>query len=127
MRTLDLGPSQLFLRASSRVILAAEAVGEIGRPDREQLDAGFLEFVDRHDRGAPVAEADLAALAAHIVQPPARSGKSGRAKWIVIGLLVALGLAAALAGRSSAGAGAPRSRRPIAARCAPIPNFPSIR
>ena len=98
LRTLDLGPSQLFLRASSRVILAAEAVGEIGRPDREQLDAGFLEFVDRHDRGAPVAEADLAALAAHIVQPPARSGKSGRAKWIVIGLLVALGLAAALAG-----------------------------
>ena len=98
LRTLDLGASQLFLRASPRIILAAEAVGEISRRDRERLDAGFLEFVDSHDRGAPVGEAELGALAQNVVRPPTRSRKSGRAKWIVAGVLAAIGLAAALAG-----------------------------
>jgi outer membrane protein OmpA-like peptidoglycan-associated protein len=63
LRTLDLGGSKVFLRASTRIILAAELIGELRRKAQERLDRTFLDLVDRQERGELVENADLAALA----------------------------------------------------------------
>ena len=65
LRTLDLGASQVFLRASSQIVLAAETAGDLSRNDQHALDAAFLDLVDRHDRGETIGPADLAALGEH--------------------------------------------------------------
>lgn len=86
LRTLDLGASQVYLRASSRVILAAEMVGSVSRRHRERLDAGFLDLVDRHDRGETVGEKDLADLAELTEEPVVK-----RRGWAPVIVLCALG------------------------------------
>ena len=91
LRTLDLGGSQVFLRASSRVILAAELTGPVSRKNRETLDAGFLDLVDRNDRGETLGEADLAALALPVAEPVAK--RRGWAPWVALMILAALILA----------------------------------
>ncbi len=96
LRTLDLGASQVFLRASSQIVLAAETAGDLSRNDQHALDAAFLDLVDRHDRGETIGPADLAALGEHFGEPgsvDARAGKSmvGIAA-AVLALLVGLAL-----------------------------------
>jgi len=93
LRTLDLGGSQVFLRASSQIVLAAEVTGDLDRGDRQALDAGFLDLVDRHDRGVAISEADLAALATgrSVVGAGAGKSKLGIAA-LIVALLVALAL-----------------------------------
>ena len=85
LRTLDLGASQVYLRASSRVILAGEMVGTIDRPHQKRLDVGFVDLVERHDRGEAIGEADLAALAS-----PAEHASRGHGRRGAILALVAL-------------------------------------
>ena len=63
LRTLDLGGSKIFLRASARIILAAELIGELRQKAQQRLDRTFLDLVDRQERGEKVENADLAALA----------------------------------------------------------------
>ena len=63
LRTLDLGGSRVFLRASTRIILAAELIGELRRKAQQRLDRTFLDLVDRQERGETVENADLADLA----------------------------------------------------------------
>jgi len=96
LRTLDLGASRVFLRASSRIVLAAEVTGEPSRDDVDALDAAFLDIVERHDRREVIQAADLDALAARFGAPaPAKAARSklGIAALLVAGL-VALALIA---------------------------------
>ncbi len=98
LRTLDLGGSQIFLRASARVILAAEVVGSPSRRDQQNLDAGFMGLVDRHDRDEPIGEADLAALARSALGATPEPRKSSGGALAVVGLVVLALLAWALSG-----------------------------
>ena len=96
LRTLDLGASQVFLRASSQIVLAAETAGDLSRNDQHALDAAFLDLVDRHDRGETIGPADLAALGEHFDEPGAVDARAGKSKVgiaaAVLSLLVGLAL-----------------------------------
>ena len=96
LRTLDLGASQVFLRASSQIVLAAETAGDLSRNDQHALDAAFLDLVDRHDRGETIGPADLAALGEHFDEPGAVDARAGKSKVgiaaAVLALLVGLAL-----------------------------------
>lgn len=70
LRSLDLGASQVHLRASSQIILAAN------RKTQNRLDAGFVDLVARRERGAEVGESDLADLAETTAPPGARARAS---------------------------------------------------
>jgi outer membrane protein OmpA-like peptidoglycan-associated protein len=96
LRTLDLGTSQVFLRASSRVILAAETLGAIGARQRLELEAGFLALVERHDRGETLGEADLAALAPK--PQPTKAKRSRKARFATFAIIGVLALVFALRG-----------------------------
>jgi outer membrane protein OmpA-like peptidoglycan-associated protein len=95
LRNLDLGASRIYLRASSRVILAAEMVGSVTSEQERAIDARFMALVGRHDRGEALSERDLADVAA----PGAAKKKRSRAlQWAVIGVVAALALGLALRG-----------------------------
>lgn len=49
LRSLDLGASHVFLRASSQVIIAAEFGGEVSRQRESRLDEAFLQIVEQHE------------------------------------------------------------------------------
>ncbi len=49
LRMLDLGSSHVFLRASARVIAAAEFAGELSSARERRLDAAFLKIVETHE------------------------------------------------------------------------------
>lgn len=93
LRTLDLGASQIYLRASQRVILAGELVGVASRDDARRLDGAFLDLVERHDRGVHVDGDELAKFARSIFPPkaPARRASSAPALLLGAALLVGLG------------------------------------
>jgi outer membrane protein OmpA-like peptidoglycan-associated protein len=50
LRMLDLGSSHVFLRASARVIVAAEFSGELSGSRERRLDEAFLTIVERHEQ-----------------------------------------------------------------------------
>lgn len=50
LRMLDLGASHVFLRASHRVIIAAEFGGDLSRHRESRLDEAFLSIVERHEK-----------------------------------------------------------------------------
>lgn len=50
LRMLDLGANHVFLRASPRVIIAAEFGGDLSSHRESRLDEAFLSIVERHDR-----------------------------------------------------------------------------
>ena len=97
LRSLDLGASQVYLRASSRIILAVETLGVADRKLRQRLDAGFVQLVDRHDRGEEIGEEELAALA-QTSSAPLKSTRASRIRWVVLAICAALALAWGLRG-----------------------------
>lgn len=74
LRMLDLGASHVFLRASPRVIIAAEFGGDLSRQREGRLDDAFLSIVERHEKD----EADCASetigelLNDALADPPAK-------------------------------------------------------
>jgi len=52
LRMLDLGASHVFLRASARLIVAAEFAGELSAKREQRLDEAFLRIVERREREA---------------------------------------------------------------------------
>jgi outer membrane protein OmpA-like peptidoglycan-associated protein len=50
LRMLDMGASHVFLRASTRVIVAAEFAGELSGGRERRLDDAFLSIVEAHER-----------------------------------------------------------------------------
>ena len=97
LRSLDLGASQVYLRASSQIILAAETLGGADRKAQKRLDGGFVDLVARRERGDEIGESDLAELAETSAAPkaPARTSKL---RGVVLALVALLALAWGLKG-----------------------------
>jgi len=95
LRNLDLGASRVYLRASSRVILAAEMVGAVTPEQERTIDARFLALVDRNDRGDSLVDRDLADVAA---PTPVKRAATRRLRWVVVGIVAAVCLGLALRG-----------------------------
>lgn len=85
LRMLDLGASNVFLRASPRVIIAAEFGGDLSRHHEGRLDEAFLSIVERHERDESSLTSD--AIGGHLTDAlaPPRKPKS-KAPVIVFGL-----------------------------------------
>ncbi len=74
LRMLDLGSSHVFLRASARVIVAAEFSGELSGARARRLDEAFLRIVETHekDESATNAQALSDELAEALKEEPAK-------------------------------------------------------
>lgn len=92
LRSLDLGASQVYLRASSRTILAAQMLGPANRRAQKRIDEGFVDLVARRDRGEEIGESDLAALARLSATPKAAARRS-RLRLAVIAFVALAALA----------------------------------
>ena len=92
LRTLDLGASQIYLRASQRVILAGELVGAASRDDMRRMEGAFLDLVERHDRGATVDADELSAFARTVFPPQSAPRRGSSAPAMILGALLLIGL-----------------------------------
>ncbi len=81
LRNLDLGASTIYLRASARLILAAEFIGELNRADQQRLDESFAAIVDRCERGIRIDDKDLSGLERWMAAPGAAKTAGASAKW----------------------------------------------
>lgn len=97
LRSLDLGASQVYLRASPSIILAAEKLGAADRKAQTRLDAGFVDLVARRDHGDKIGESDLAKLAETSAAPATRARPS-KGRWVILGLVALLALGWGLKG-----------------------------
>jgi outer membrane protein OmpA-like peptidoglycan-associated protein len=86
---LDLGSSHVFLRASARVIAAAEFAGKLSRARERRLDEAFLKIVEAHekDEQTPSAAALGDELGEALKEGPARP--ASKTPLIVFGCVVA--------------------------------------
>jgi outer membrane protein OmpA-like peptidoglycan-associated protein len=93
LRMLDLGSSHVFLRASARVIVAAEFSGELSSTRARRLDEAFLRIVEAHekDESSTNPEALSAELGEALKEDPAKPTSKGPL------IAVATGLAALIA------------------------------
>lgn len=97
LRTLDLGETRVFLRATPAYLIAADCAGAL-RPEHErEFDDAVLSLVGRFDRGEIAPEDGLADVARNVFRQaePARRAAS---KWPVaalVAVLAALGVWAA--------------------------------
>jgi outer membrane protein OmpA-like peptidoglycan-associated protein len=89
LRMLDLGSSHVFLRASARVIAAAEFAGKLSRARERRLDEAFLKIVEAHekDEQTPSAPALGDELGEALKEGPARP--ASKTPLIVFGCVVA--------------------------------------
>jgi len=93
LRMLDLGSSNVFLRASPRVIVAAEFGGELPRHHERRLDEAFMSIVERHENDEKSLTSDTIAtqlseaLAAEAMKPKSKAPVIG-AGLIVAGLAI---------------------------------------
>ncbi|MGA8170513.1 MAG: OmpA family protein, partial [Methylocystis sp.] len=74
LRMLDLGSSHVFLRASARVIAAADFTGKLSGPRERRLDEAFLKIVEGHeeDEQTPGATTLGDELGEALKEPPAK-------------------------------------------------------
>jgi outer membrane protein OmpA-like peptidoglycan-associated protein len=89
LRMLDLGSSHVFLRASARVIVAAEFAGKLSGARERRLDEAFLKIVEAHekDEQAPGAAALGDELGEALKDGPAKP--ASKTPLIVVGCVVA--------------------------------------
>lgn len=93
LRTLDLGPTRVFLRGAPLYLVAAECAGAL-RPEHErELDDAFLSLVARIDHAPDDASPALAHMAATLFQQRLADEKKSSLPLIVVGcaLLAAIG------------------------------------
>ncbi len=77
LRTLDMGASRLLLRASARLIVVAEFLGEPRAGDDARMDAALLSLVSASPEGPDAAA--LAGVAANCAESsPAKGAKAGK-------------------------------------------------
>jgi hypothetical protein len=88
LRMLDLGASNVFLRASPRVIVAAEFGGELPRHHESRLDDAFLSIVERHEKDETACTSE--AIAGHLNEALASEAGKPKSKTpvIVFGLVM---------------------------------------
>ncbi len=89
LRMLDLGSSHVFLRASARVIAAAEFAGKLSGARERRLDEAFLKIVEAHekDEQTPSAAALGDELGEALKEGPAKP--ASKTPLIVVGCVVA--------------------------------------
>ena len=89
LRMLDLGSSHVFLRASARVIAAAEFAGKLSGLRERRLDEAFLKIVEAHekDEQTPGAATLGDELGEALKEEPAKP--ASKTPLIVIGCVVA--------------------------------------
>ena len=89
LRMLDLGSSHVFLRASARVIAAAEFAGKLSGARERRLDEAFLKIVEAHekDEQTPSAAALGDELGEALKEGPAKP--ASKTPLIVVGCAVA--------------------------------------
>lgn len=92
LRMLDLGASKVFLRASARIIVAAEFAGDLSPARGRRLDEAFLKLVEAHekDEGSLTAPGLAEALSEALKETPKK--KANFKPLLVVG-----GAAAAIA------------------------------
>ncbi len=96
LRMLDLGASHVFLRASPRVIVAAEFGGDLNRQRESRLDEAFLNIVETNDKdGKPCSSEALGGiLNKALVEEPAMA--KSKTPVVIVGVIaVALAVWAA--------------------------------
>ncbi|MCI4680742.1 OmpA family protein [Rhodoblastus acidophilus] len=86
LRTLDMGASRLLLRASARLIVAAEFFGEPRADDEARMDSALLSLISTSP--GPPGEGALARIAADFVD--AEPKKSGAARNVALAALALL-------------------------------------
>ncbi len=86
LRTLDMGASRILLRASARLIVAAEFLGEPHAGDEARMDRALYALIEDAPDGPN--DAALARLAAEFAQPQAK--KTGAARKFVLAALALL-------------------------------------
>ena len=93
LRTLDLGHTRVFLRATPVYLIAADCAGAL-RPEHERaFDDAVLSFVGRLDRGETEAGPGVAALAPVLFQSAADDAKKKSSKApLILAAAVVLGL-----------------------------------
>ena len=87
LRTLDMGASRILLRASARLIVAAEFAGEPHAADEARMDRGLIELVENAPQGPD--SQSLAKLAAAF-GPEAPAKKRSPAGKILFAVALAL-------------------------------------
>jgi outer membrane protein OmpA-like peptidoglycan-associated protein len=89
LRMLDFGSSHVFLRASARVIAAAEFAGKLSGARERRLDEAFLKIVEAHekDERTPSAAALGDELGEALKEGPAKP--ASKTPLIVVGCAVA--------------------------------------
>jgi len=96
LRMLDLGSSNVFLRASPRVIVAAEFGGELPRHHESRLDDAFLSIVERHEKDERSCTSET--IASHLTEALAPASTKPKSKAPLIGaslIVAALAIGAA--------------------------------
>ncbi len=87
LRRLDMGASRLLLRASARLIVAAEFLGEPRPGDEARMDAALLALVSTAPAGPDAAS--LTAVAADFAEAsPAKGGKAPKLALAALALLL---------------------------------------
>lgn len=77
LRSLNLGSSEVFLRASPRVIVAAEFGGDLSSHREARLDEAFLSIVERHERDEETCDSEvIGALLNDALSEPAPRSKA---------------------------------------------------
>ncbi len=92
LRTLDLGQTRVFLRATPAYLIAADCAGPLRAEDERAFDDGVLHLVGRLDSGETTPEEGVAAVAEGLfeqVEPQRKAGSRWRL-WLVALALVAL-------------------------------------
>ena len=95
LRTIDLGGTQILVRASQRAIVAAEYTGTLRPHIGRLLDDAFISLIDRFDRGEEIPDQALGDIAASAVAAAPQGRGGGRGIAILVGVLLPiLGFAA---------------------------------
>ncbi len=94
LRTLDMGASRILLRASARLIVAAEFSGEPHAGDEARMDRALYALIESEPDGP--SDAALARLAQDFAAPPAK--KASPVRNVVLAILALLALSWAWSG-----------------------------
>lgn len=92
LRMLDLGASKMFLRASARIIVAAEFAGGLSPARERRLNEAFLQIVEAHEKNERALNAAALAQTLGEALKPERKAGSKTPLLLVGGALAALAI-----------------------------------
>lgn len=115
LRSLDVGSGRVFLRASRRVIIAAELSGELAPNTQAKLDEAFLSLVELHEQSEDEATSEAIGKALNdALQPPPATPASKTPIRVVAAIAAGLAIWAAV-GPATRACGANAASAPLIA------------